>query len=422
MILDVVMNRAKKCPLAELAFDSFFLRDGREEFDPKKRGSEFGWGGDIFRYRSVGAARAFQFGVAEFLVKEYHVDGFRLDEFKGIDNYEFVQDFTDHAWAVHQATFPGRPFIVIAEDSWRRSAITGANGYRGRRVVDSMWDFDFRDDVRRLVSDTLWTKPGEDSRSARLRTLLGTGEFADLAQRVVYCTSHDVEADLEQRLVSFFLQTSGREPLEWPDVTWLAFEQVHAAFALMLTAAGIPMFLAGEEFADLHDTDRRDWRRKMSDPVDWARAALPGRRELQARIQDLVRLRTTHPALHRNEVEFFGLNASHNPGFHPGFDENESERLFACCRTGGQPLGAGGQVIVVANCRRQDTLPCHSTGHGASDRACANAADATSRCRSSQEGRRRSRCHPSRCGCSRCERIAGRTLWPARGRELSRMP
>jgi hypothetical protein len=148
------------------AFDSFFLRDGREEPEPNGD-PRSGWGGDIFRYRSVGAARAFQFGVAEFLVKEYHVDGFRLDEFKGIDNYEFVQDFTDHAWAVHQATFPGRPFIVIAEDSWRRSAITGANGYRGRRVVDSVWDFDFRDDVRRLVSDTLWTKPGEDSRSAR---------------------------------------------------------------------------------------------------------------------------------------------------------------------------------------------------------------------------------------------------------------
>ena len=110
------------------------------------------------------------------------------------------------------------------------------------------------------------------------------------------------------------------------------------------------MFLAGEEFADLHDTDHRDWRRKMSDPIDWERATEPGRRELLSRVADLIWLRRQHPALHRNEVEFFGFNR----GFHPQFDENDGERLFAFCRTAGLPLGLSGQVIIVANCRRQD--------------------------------------------------------------------
>ena len=133
------------------------------------------------------------------------------------------------------------------------------------------------------------------------------------------------------------------------DPSLLALDQIHATFALTLTAAGIPMFLAGEEFGDLHDTDHRDARQKMSDPVDWARANEPGRRELLARVRDLIWLRRQQAALQRNEVQFFGFVA----GFHPDFDRNEGERLFAFCRTGGQPLGSGGQVIVVANCRRQ---------------------------------------------------------------------
>jgi 1,4-alpha-glucan branching enzyme len=353
VFMDLVMNHARKCPLRDLAFDWFFLRSGNEEPDPSGNPRP-AWGGDIFRYRSIGAARQFHFAVAEYFIREYHVDGFRLDEFKGIDNYEFIQDFTERAHAVHDESFPQRPFLVIAEDSWRRTAITSAGGYRGRRVVDAMWDFGFHDDVRRIVSNTLRTELGQPSRSDRVRKLLATGDFGDMADHVVYCTSHDVEADHQQRLFSYFLQQLGGDPIEEPALIGLAFEQVFAAFALTLTAAGVPMFLAGEEFADLHDTDRRNWRLKMSDPVDWSRSEVPGRRELLARVRDVVRLRTAHPALQRNEVRFFGFNAARNAGFHPAFDENDGRRLFAYCRTAGQPLGSSGQVIVIGNCRQDD--------------------------------------------------------------------
>ena len=36
--------------------------------------------------------------MALFWVSEYHVDGFLIDEFKGIKNCDFLQDFTDSAW------------------------------------------------------------------------------------------------------------------------------------------------------------------------------------------------------------------------------------------------------------------------------------------------------------------------------------
>jgi 1,4-alpha-glucan branching enzyme len=216
-----------------------------------------------------------------------------------------------------------------------------------------MWDFDFRDIARRLVSDTLSTTWGQPSRTRLARGLVTTGKFEDMAQHVTYATSHDVEKDDEQRLYSYFIESLAARTGTREDLSLLALDMVHSTLALTLTAAGIPMFLAGEEFADLHDTDHRDWRQKMSDPVDWSREGDAGRRELLARVRDLVGLRTGHPALHRNEVEFFGFNGP-SRGFHPTFDDDGGERLFAYCRTAGQPLGAGGQVIVVANARSQD--------------------------------------------------------------------
>jgi 1,4-alpha-glucan branching enzyme len=194
VLVDLVMNHARQCPLRDLAFRRFFLSDPREEPDPNGDGRP-GWGGDIFRYRlpidEVHHARAFHFNVTEFLIREYRIDGFLLDEFKGIDSYEFVQDFAEHGHRVHADTFPGRPFIVIAEDSWRRTAITWPT-FRGRRVVDAMWDFDFRDDLRRLVANRLETRWGEPSRlsgSRRHRAAHVVGARASGS-----CDAHDLTA------------------------------------------------------------------------------------------------------------------------------------------------------------------------------------------------------------------------------------
>lgn len=371
VIMDVVMNHASKSPLCLLAYDWFFGEEtGRNA-----------WGGDLFIYNeplrdNYYPSRSFHYGMAEFWIREYHIDGFRIDEFKGIDNWDFISEFTERSWEIHRQAFPDRPFIVIAEDSDRRpEAAQDIN--KGGKVVDAIWDFDFRDDLRRLVGDRIHTEYGKPSRSDRVRALItgnkvfGNGDwrimwnhhrqaheparFSDMSQRITYCTSHDVEKDNEQRLYSFFLQQLREEfGQEWTtfsisEMHPIALEQMFSAFALMLTTAGVPMFLAGEEFADLHDTKRWDWRHKMSDPIDWERSLQSGHRELLTRLRQLTQLRTCNAALQRNEVVFFGLSTD-NPGFHPTFDENEGERVFAYCRTGGKDLGAPGQVIVVANC------------------------------------------------------------------------
>ena len=372
VFLDVVMNMfAPQCPLAALASPWYYEAGSAGRAD---------WGQDLFHFSSPAygnyfAAREFLCEMAEFWVAEYHVDGFRIDDFKDINNWEFVQEFHDRATAQSNALFPGKPFLVVAEDSNRDFVATenDRNNPGGNKVVDAIWNFGYRDEVRNLLTNSISTSWGQPSRSERVARIISKdgvwngwtqgfdGGYADLACAVDYITSHDV-ADaprLMNVLLGPMLQTAGLGDGGVDNVSWAvdnadasnnpalqatvqaAFLRVFGAFALLTTSVGIPMFLAGEEFGDVHDTSFTDVNAKQQDPVQWNRANFRGNAALYANVAKLLQLRSSHPALQRNEVEFFY--------FHPQFDENVGPRVFAYCRTGGLPLGQSKQVIVVAN-------------------------------------------------------------------------
>ncbi|MGY1617391.1 hypothetical protein ACI797_11695 [Geodermatophilus sp. SYSU D00691] len=84
--------------------------------------------------------------------------------------------------------------------------------------------------------------------------------------------------------------------------------------------------------------------------MDWDRGRHVGHREVAAAVSDLIWMRHGHPALHRNEVDFFH--------FHPTIDQDDGRRVFAYCRTAGRPLGTGGQIVVVANGGPDDHPSC----------------------------------------------------------------
>lgn len=366
VLLDVVMNMYPgECPLDKLA-TPWFYEPQSEARNP--------WGQNLFRYRdpayaSYFAAREFQYEMGEFWVSEYHVDGYRIDEFKSIDNWEFIQTYRDRVTGRSQSLFPGKPFIVIAEDTNRRFNATKNGAYNGRNVVDAMWNFGYRDEIRRLLADSIQTEFGRPSRSVRVRHLIskdgvwndyGTGRlddgYDDMACAVDYITSHDV-ADAPRLMNTILGPMLGARSIrdvsaavdgaDWSQDQKLkrtvrsAFERVFGGFAILMTSAGMPMLLAGEEFGDVHDTDPYNGDAKQQDPVQWNRAAFSGNAALKSNVRKLIQLRTSHPALKRNEVEFFY--------FHPRFDDNDAPRVFAYCRTGGQSLGNPGQVIVIAN-------------------------------------------------------------------------
>ena len=115
-------------------------------------------------------------------------------------------------------------------------------------------------------------------------------------------------------------------------------KRIELAFACLLTAVGIPMLLAGEEFADQHDLfDAQghvsETGGKQVDPVDFTRANEPWRKVILDYVARLVHFRTTQPALAVNDTEFLHI------------DFNDGKRVLAWKR------GSPGQdpVVVVAN-------------------------------------------------------------------------
>jgi 1,4-alpha-glucan branching enzyme len=184
-------------------------------------------------------------------------------------------------------------------------------------------------------------------------------------QAVTYLTSHDVEHPGERRLLTELLTDEVRRrglmagtdddlllpvrdlvdasppPSDPGGIALLAaLQRAGSAYALLLTSVGIPMLLAGEEFGDVHDLDPRNYNLKMSDPVTWERRGRPAHLQLRCRVQELVALRRTHPALRDGAV--------HEWHHHPDFDA-DGARVVAYCRTGGLPVGSAAQVAVIAN-------------------------------------------------------------------------
>ncbi len=372
VVLDVVMNMfAPLCPLATLAPQWFY--------EPGSAGRQ-DWGQDLFlfdtpSYDNYFAAREFLCEMAEFWVSNYHVDGFRIDDFADINNWDFVQQFHDRATAQSETLFPGKPFFVVAEDSDRRFVTTENDPTNpgGSKVVDAIWNFGYRDEVRCLVTNTISTSWGQPSRTERVQHLISPDGvwngwdqafdpgYEDMACSVDYITSHDV-ADgprLMNVILGPMLHAAGlgdggvesvRSVVDGADTSsnptsqalvQQALRQCFGAFAILMTSVGIPMWLAGEEFGDVHDTSYTDVNAKQQDPVQWNRATFQGNSALKTSVAKLIQLRTSHPALQRDEVEFFY--------FHPQFDDNDSPRVFAYCRSAGQPLGTAAQVIVIAN-------------------------------------------------------------------------
>jgi 1,4-alpha-glucan branching enzyme len=380
VVLDVVMDMfAIECPLSVLA-PSWF----RTPATPARQD----WSQNLFLYDTVAypgyyAAREFLCEMAEFWVSDYHIDGYRVDDFADINNWDFVQEFRDRATAKSNALFPGKPFLVVAEDSQGRFVTTANDpgNPNGRVVTDAIWNFRYRDEVRRLLTGGINTNWGEPSRSVRVAHLIskdGTWNdwnhtfdagYGDMACAVDYITSHDVadgprlmnivlgqllrDANLGDGGISNVLQSVDGFDSASGSVQYAVTSALHrmfGAFAVLLTSVGIPMFLAGEEFGDVHDTSYSDVNSKQQDPVQWQRAQLTNNADLLAQVGKLIALRTSHPALQRDEVELFY--------FHPQFDNDNSPRVFAYCRSANLPLGSSGQVLVIAN-MGIDTFPVY---------------------------------------------------------------
>jgi pullulanase len=248
---------------------------------------------------------------------DFAVDGIRMDSVNNVANWDFVQEFKDLARSTWQAG-GGSPetFTVVGEELSVPLALLG------QRRLDGLWNEDFKRMVRNAILGRSDDEEPSFEWSVRRMIDCRLVGFADGAQAVNYVGSHDVEGYRNERLFNF-LQNNGVFATE---------ERIKLAFVCLLTAVGIPMILAGDEFADQHDLSVGH-PPKQRDAVNFERVDEPFRRRVFDYVARLVKLRTGEPALSVNDTDFI----------HADFHD---KRVMVWRR--GEP-GSASQVVVVAN-------------------------------------------------------------------------
>lgn len=325
---DAVMAFSRNNPYTNVNFPDFYIK--WDSGDPEQDNRE-GFGGDLFKYnyfvdgyhpitgkrdRFVPAREYLKAHIAHWL-SYYRVDGLRLDSVNNINNYDFLQELKDYA----RSLWRGRGgtddrFLVVGEELSVPLALVQ------QKRLDGLWNEKFKQILRQVILGKNAFNETSFEQSVRQLIdcrLLG---FEDGSQAINYITSHDVEGIGNERLYNY-LENNGIIDKE---------KYIKLAFVCLLTAVGIPMILAGEEFADQHDLSPEEVQDKQVDPVNYERLNDPWRKDIFNYVARLVRWRTTAKALTMNDTQFI----------HSDF--SEGKRVIVWQRGSGEQL-----VVVVAN-------------------------------------------------------------------------
>jgi 1,4-alpha-glucan branching enzyme len=224
-------------------------------------------------------------------ITDRRIDGVRVDSIANVKNWDFVGEFTAyarqqyrHRWAAATGASDDAAaderFLVVGEElSMPRDLV--AKGY-----VDALWNEWFKRAIRQAILGH--NAEDEPSFEWTVRKLIDPRNlrYSGLTQLVNYITSHDVAGFRNERLQNFLRNNGVR----------FTADRIKLAFTCLLTAAGIPMILAGEEFADEHDLPITD-EDKQIDPVNYSRLDDPWRKDVHEHVRRLIHLRTTSDAL-----------------------------------------------------------------------------------------------------------------------------
>lgn len=334
---DVVMAFSTRGPQENINFLDFHVQMGVG--DPEQ-GNREDFGGKLLKYnyrvqgydpvsgttQNIVPARQWMKVFLSHWMSFYRLDGIRMDSVVNFNNWDFIREAKDLSreqwmkrWNEQNPNSGGAAerFLVVGEELDMPLDLLHQNR------LDSLWNEPFK----RLVRDAILGGPGlSDNRFRRLvEEMIDCRNlgFRDGAQAVNYITSHDVEKFRNERLFNFL------------DNNRVAYKekQIKLAFVCLLTAVGIPMILAGEEFADQHDLPPVH-PQKQVDPVNFRRMEDEWRRRIFEYVGRLVHFRTSSSALSVNDTRFIH------------FDFTPGRRIVAWQRG---PHGSPDAVVVVAN-------------------------------------------------------------------------
>lgn len=315
VVMDMVYNHYdgwKKAPL--YCFDGACTDNSGVYFfsDPKYKSTPWGPRFDYPRKE-----------VADFIVdnvlfwrREYRIDGFRWDSVSNIRAIDGMGSVPGGIALLRRANSESRKLpgaLLIAEDLKGYAGVTDAID-SGGLGFDTQWDGGFHWAVTQAVSGS-----SDGARNIyAVRDALGGRYNGDPFQRVIYSESHDTVGNSGTRLPS---QIDPADP-----GSWAARKRSLLAAGILLSAPGVPMLFAGQEFLSVG---------RFADPpapLDWSRASG------HSRIVDFYR---DAIALRRNLAgTSAGLTGSDIQVFHV----NDGDKVLAYRRSNGSH-----DVIVIAN-------------------------------------------------------------------------
>jgi 1,4-alpha-glucan branching enzyme len=351
--VDQVMAFSKNNPYLEAACNDFFILDpAANKADPdahNSRGQDDnnlrdGFGATLFRYaqfmqaydpisgqsQALSPARQLMKTALHRWMTDFHIDGIRMDSVENVANWDFIQEYKDLGRSLNQQRFAARGaggadtrFLVVGEELNEPLDLL----WQGR--LDGLWHENFKRYIRYALQGQ--NHPAEPSFESTVRKVIDCRSFGytDLAQAVIYLTSHDVEGFRNERLFNFFMNNGVAD----------AETRTKLAFACLLTAVGIPMVLAGDEFADQHDLFGPNGQvtqdgGKQVDPVNFTRLGDDWRTRIKDYFSRLAALRATYDALAVNDTAFI----------HVDFNDNKRVLVWQRGTSGSDKL-----VVVVAN-------------------------------------------------------------------------
>lgn len=248
-------------------------------------------------------------------LREYHVDGLRLDATKEIrsasgadnpDGWNVLKRINDTV----NREMPWKR--IIAEDMANNPAITQANG----AGFDQQWDPDF---YRQVDDQVVKLSDGERDMYAVKDAILHNID-GDPFSRVIFTQSHDEVANGKAYLESMI------DPAN-PGSYWAKKKQTLAA-AIALTSPGTPMLFQGQEFNQAGSFSAEN-------PLDWNNANWFG--GINQMYTDLIHLRRNW----NNDTQ--GLSGANTNVFHV----NNNDKVIAYQRW--DQGGNGDDTIVIAN-------------------------------------------------------------------------
>jgi pullulanase len=333
LIADVVMGFERSGSYAHIAFDDFHIAfdpshppDDPDAWTSRPGEARQDWGSTLWRYvRETNTydplsgadapfrpARHLHYLAQARWMRDFHVDGFRIDSVETVANWDFLGDFTGYAREQFRARCAAQGMSHQEADA--RLLVVGEELnlpldiiYQGR--VTALWNDKFREYLRSAV---LGQNTGNESTfewTVKKMVDCRYFGFGNGAQAVNYIGSHDVEGMHKERIATMFRY-------QFADDNDAIERRVKLAFACLLTAVGTPMILAGDEFADendlfnIHGNVSND-SGKQIDPVDFTRLEGDGnawRRRILETVKRLIALRKTHPGLGVNDTSWLHMD------------------------------------------------------------------------------------------------------------------